>query len=85
MKKSLKARFGTFFIVLGIGALLAFIAYFVRGDITSNFVAFDLLALGIVLLLIGITMQDKPPKTENPRFATIRKMRQKQAEKAKKK
>ena len=80
MNKSLKSRFSAFFILLGIGALIIFIAYFLKKE-----VALDILTLGIVLILIGVTMREKREPTESARFASLRKIRQQKAEKAQKK
>jgi|GEM_PF-2678960 predicted membrane protein len=81
MSNSLSSRFGLFFIILGIGSLTIFFAHFY-----AKHFLLDYLFLGILLITIGITMRAKnAPPVESKRFETIRKLRQKQSEKAKKK
>ena len=83
-QEELVPRVGTFFIMLGIFALIFFLA--------SDFAKqpdFDWLFIGMVLIGIGIVLRRRaPPPPPSGRFSAYRKMRdkaKKRKEKAKKK
>jgi hypothetical protein len=84
-QEELVPRVGTFFIILGIFALIFFLA--------SDFAKkpdFDWLFIGMVLIGIGIVLRRRaPPPPPADRFSMVRKMREnaknRKEEKAKKK
>ena len=84
-QEELVPRVGTFFIILGIFALIFFLA--------SDFAKkpdFDWLFIGMVLIGIGIVLRRRaPPPPPTDRFSMVRKMREnakkRKEEKAKKK
>ena len=73
-EKDIVPRIGTFFIVIGLGAILLFVI----SDIAKT-VYFDYLFLGLLLFGLGIFLRrnaEKPPPSG--RFAGWRKMRSKE-------
>ena len=76
-RKAFLSRIGTFFVLLGLGLLVLFIASDIGVETFFRYFFLGLLMLGIGFLFKRAGAVPRPPST---RFESLRRMRQKQIE-----